>query len=195
MTTYAAPPISPGYAPPPTDELPPIPAARGPRRGALTGAVTAFAVTAGAAVFSAVMLARPAPAALHTVIMPPSAPTYSAAEVTAATTTACDAWSVAGEAMERASNVAADAPSSWDDPQTREAHGYEARTALIESAYLEASIHPATPPGLRSAIHDYLVATFDQEDATMHKMGSQVDAAVDRGDIAVGKVNAACGLG
>jgi hypothetical protein len=159
------------------------------------GAVTAFAVAAGAAVFSAVMLARPAPAAVHTVIMPPSAPIYSATEVTAATATACDAWSVAGEAMARASNVAADAPSSWDDPQTRETHGYEARTALIEGAYLEASIQPAAPAELRSAIHDFLVATFDQEDATMHKMGSQVDAAVGRGNIAVGKVNAACGLG
>ena len=38
------------------------------------------------------------------------------------------------------------------------------------------------------------VATFDQEDATMHKMGTQVDAAVDRGNTAVDKVNAACGL-
>ena len=60
--------------------------------------------------FSAVMLVRPAPAALHTLIMPPPAPVYSAAEVTAATERACAAWSVAGEAMTSASNAVADAP-------------------------------------------------------------------------------------
>jgi len=38
------------------------------------------------------------------------------------------------------------------------------------------------------------VATFDQEDATMHKMGTQVDAAIDRVNAAVDRVNAACGL-
>ena len=194
MTTYAAPPPSTGYTPPPTDEFPPVSAKPGPRRGALAGAVTALVIAGGAAVFSAVMLVRPTPAALHTVIVPPPAPTYSAAEVTAATKRACAAWSVAGEAMISASNAVADAPHGWDDPVKMDARGTEARTALIEGAYLENEVTPPVPPELTSAIHDYLVATFDQEDATMHKMGTQVDAAVGRGNAAIDRVNAACGL-
>jgi hypothetical protein len=195
MTSHAAPPpLSTVNAAPATDDLPPVPTGAGPRRGALAGATTALVITAGATVFSAVMLVRPAPAALHTVIVPPPAPAYSAAEVAAASERACAAWSVAGEAMARASSAAADAPRSWDDPLTRDAHGYEARTALIESEYLASQVEPAARPELAGAIHDYLVATLDQEDATMHKMGTQVDAAVDRGNTAVDRVNAACGL-
>jgi hypothetical protein len=96
--------------------------------------------------------------------------------------------------MAQASRGAAAAPSDWTDPQTRAAHGYEARTALVESAFLESQVGPATPPDLATAIHDYLVATFDQEDATMRRVGSQVNAAVDRSNAAVDRVNAACGF-
>jgi hypothetical protein len=194
MTSYAAPPLSTVNAPPATDDLPPVPTGAGPRRGAVAGATTALVITAGVAVFSAVMLVRPGPAALHTVIVPPPAPAYSAAEVAAATERACAAWSVAGEAMTRASNAVADAPPGWDDPVKMDARGTEARTALVESAYLESQVTAPVPPELTSAIHDYLVATFDQEDATMHKMGTQVDAAIDRGNAAKDRVNAACGL-
>ena len=193
MTTYTAPPLSTEYAPPSTDDFPPVPTGARPR-SALVGAVTALVIAGGAAVFSAVMLVRPAPAALHTVIVPPPTPVYSAAEVTAASERACVAWSIAGESMARASSAAADAPRSWDDPVTRDAHGYEARTALIESEFLASQVGPAVRPELAGAIHEYLVAAFDQEDATMHKMGTQVDAAVDRGNGAVDRVNAACGL-
>jgi hypothetical protein len=193
MTSYAAPPISPGSALPPTDDLPPIPVADGPRRGALACGVTALVVTAGAAMFSAVMLARPAPAAVHTIVMPPPAPVYSAEEVAAARAQVCKAWEVTSTAMAQATRSAAAAPAEWDDPLTREAHGYEARIALVESSYLESQLAPATPGELASAIHTYLVATFDQEDATMRKMGSQVNAAIDRGNAAIDRVNVACG--
>jgi len=195
MTTYAAPPESTGYSPPPRDDFPPVSAEARPRRGALAGAVTAFVIAGGAAIFSAVMLVRPAPAALHTVIVPPPAPVYSAAEVTAATERACTAWSVAGDAITRASNAVADAPHGWDDPVKMDARGTEARTALVESAYLQSHVAPPVPPELKSAINAYLVATFDQEDATMHKMGTQVDAAIDRVNAAKDRANAACGLG
>lgn len=194
MTTYTAPPLAIGYAPPPTDDFLPVPAGAGPRRGALVGVVTALVIAGGAAVFSAVMLVRPAPAALHTVIVPPPTPVYSATEIATATERACAAWSVAGEAMTSASNAVADAPHGWDDPVKMDARGTEARTALVESAYLENQVTPPVPPELTSAIHDYLVATFDQEDATMHKMGTQVDAAIDRVNAAKHRVNAACGL-
>lgn len=193
MTTYAAPPIAPGYAPPPTGDLPPVPVTGRPRRGALAGAVTALIVTAGAALFSGVMLARPAPAALHTMVMPPPAPVYSAEEIAAARQKVCEAWEVTSTTMAQATRNAAAAPADWDDPLTREAHGYEARIALVESSYLESLLAPAAPVELASAIHAYLVATFDQEDATMRKMGSQANAAIDRGNAAIDRVNAACG--
>ena len=61
-----------------------------------------------------------------------------------------------------------------------DARGTEARTALVEGAYLESQVSPQFLRNWLVAIHDYLVATFDQEDATMHKMGTQVDAAIDR---------------
>src|SRR5262249_13298193 len=121
-------------------------------------------------------------------------PTYSAADASAAKSRACAAWEVTSAAMAKASRSAATAPSDWTDPQTRAAHGYEARTALVESAFLTSQVGPATPRELATAIHDYLVATFDQEDATMRRVGSQVNAAVDRGNSAVDRVNAACGF-
>jgi hypothetical protein len=151
-------------------------------------------LAAGAAAFSGAMLVRPAPHAVHTVIVPPPAPAFSGAEVAAAKQRACDAWLVAGGAIAEAGNAVADAPHGWDDPLKMAARGTQARAVLIEGQYLADQVGPATPADLAESIHEYLVATFDQEHATMRKMGTQVDAAIDRGNAAVHKVNAACGL-
>jgi len=192
MTTYAAPSTSPGYGLPEGDPRP-VPATNGAGRGALAGAVTALLFTASAAVLSAVILARPAPAALHTVVVPPPAPVYSAEDIAAARAQVCHAWEFTSTTMAQATRNAAAAPAEWDDPLTREAHGYEARIALIESSYLESQLVPATPMELASAINAYLVATFDQEEATIRKMGSQANAAIDQGNAAIDRVNSECG--
>ena len=156
-------------------------------------AAVALVLAAGAAASSAAMLVRPAPHAVHTVIVPPTAPTYSAADASAAKSRACAAWEVTSSAMAQASRGedTATAPSDWTDPQTRAAHGYEARSASFKALFLEVEeVGPATRQTGRD--HDYLVATFDQEDATMRRVGSQVNAAVDRSNAAVDRVDAAC---
>ncbi|KMV22059.1 hypothetical protein ACT16_13090 [Mycobacterium heckeshornense] len=88
----------------------------------------------------------------------------------------------------------AEAPRGWEDPRKKEALGYEARTTLVENAFLESQVSAATPPQVAGLIHDYVVANWDQEEATMRRMGSQVDAAIDRGNAAIEKLNAVCGL-
>jgi hypothetical protein len=145
MTTYASPPT--GYAPPPPTPPSPILPVRPderPRWGLLVAAV-ALVLAAGAAAFSAAILVRPPSRAVHTVIMPPTAPTYSAADASAAKSRACAAWEVTSSTMAQASRSAATATSDWTDPQTRAAHGYEARTALVESSLLERSAPPRRP--------------------------------------------------
>jgi hypothetical protein len=187
MTTYAPPPT-------PTPPARPVQPAGGARRGLLLAAAAALVLAAGAAAFSWAMLVRPAPHAVHTLIMPPSAPALSGAEVAAAKERACDAWLASGGAIAEAGNAVADAPHGWDDPLKMAARGAQARTVLIEGQYLADQVDPATPADLAESIHEYLVATFDQEHATMQTLGTQVDTAIDRANAAVHKVNAACGL-
>ena len=136
----------------------------------------------------------PAAAGVHTVVVPPGPSTYTAAEIGSAKQQACAAWLTASTAMAQASNAAADAPRGWDDPAKQEALANEARVALTQTAYLQSRVGPATPPEVAGPIHDYVVATFDQEEATMRRMGSLVDAAIDRANAATDKVNAACGM-
>ena len=73
----------------------------------------------------------------------------------------------------------ANAPGDWNSPIFQDAVAFEARTNLTQTAYLRGQVGPATPPEIAVPIHDYLVATFDQEDATMRRMNSQRDAAID----------------
>ena len=49
--------------------------------------------------------------------------------------------------MASASNAVADAPHGWDDPVKRMHGDTEARTALVESAYLENQVTPASSAG------------------------------------------------
>ena len=73
------------------------------RAGVSSPPQLAFVLAAGAAAFSAAMLVRPAPHAVHTVIVPPTAPTYSAADASAAKSRACAAWEVTSATMAQAS--------------------------------------------------------------------------------------------
>ncbi|MDO3240974.1 hypothetical protein P5W04_12680 [Mycobacteroides abscessus subsp. abscessus] len=75
-----------------------------------------------------------------------------------------------------------------------DARGVEARTALVQMAYLKSQVDPATPQDIAAGVHEYLVATVDQEEAAMRRMGSQVDAAIDRANVAVETVNKLCGF-
>ena len=114
------------------------------------------------------------------VIMPPSAPYTAPRRSLLRLRTACAAWSVAGEAMHERKQCRCGCSTWLGRPSEDGCTGNEARTALIEGAYLENQVEPAVPRNCVVQFMTYLVATFDQEDATMHKMGTQVDAAIDR---------------
>jgi len=158
-------------------------------------ACAVLAVSAGAAVFSGVVLARPqVPVAETVTVVPPAPPTFTPAEVTAAKQQACAAWNTATTSSARAGDAVTNAPKDWNNPVTQDAIALEARTNVTEGAYLRQQVGPATPPEIALPIHNYLVAISDQEDATMRRMGTQVDAAIDRENAATDEVNAACGF-
>lgn len=201
MTTYARPPVIPAQppgAPPPVQQppfriAPPGPPQRDGRVPVLL-ASTVFVLSAAALVFTGGLLGRTSPAATDTdVMVPPAPPAFSAAEIDAAKTQACRAWASASTATTRASNAVAAAPHGFDDPAKRDALAFETRTILVETTYLRGNISAATPVNVASPIHDYLISTFDQEDATMRRMGSQVDAAIDRENAAAERIDSACG--
>lgn len=181
--------------PPPADDSRGGKVVTRPRRVAgFVVAGSALVVCALAVAVSAVGLILPDVPAQHIVIVPPAAPVYSAAETAAAKDRACTAWLSSSEAMARASNAVADAPPGWDNLETKDAIGVEARTALVQIAYLKSQVGSATPQDIAAGVHDYLVATVDQEEAAMRRMGSQVDAAIDRVNVAVESVNKLCGF-
>ncbi|MGV7254549.1 hypothetical protein PJI20_10295 [Mycobacterium kansasii] len=163
-------------------------------RGAAVAAWAVLAVSAAAVVFSGIVLVRPETPGVHTVVVPPAPPTFTAAEIANAKQEACAAWVSASTTMAAAGKAVADAPGGWNNPETQDAIAFEARTTLVQSAYLRSKVGPATPPEIAQPIHDYLVASFEQEDATMRRVGSERNAAIDRSNVAVDKVNAACGL-
>ncbi|WP_067856809.1 hypothetical protein [Mycolicibacterium wolinskyi] len=158
-------------------------------------ASAALAISALASIVSAAALIRPDKAAEHTVIVPAPPPTYSAAESATAKEQACTAWLSASEAMAKTGNAVANAPLGWDEPETKEAIGMEARTALVQKAYLMSQVGPATPHETREGIREFVLAHGDYEEATMRRMGSEADAAIDRMNAAVKTVNTTCGLG
>jgi hypothetical protein len=195
MTTYTPPPpvVVPPHQPPPPLPVPPPPVRT--ERGGLLLACLALILALAAAVFGGLVLARPVVPVAETVfVVPPAPPTFSPAEVAAAKQQACAAWNTAATATAHAAEVLAGAPGDWNNPIFQDAVGVEARTNLTQTAYLRGQVGPATPPEIAVPIHDYLVATFDQEDATMRRMNSQRNAAIDTLNAATDKVDAACGL-
>ncbi len=159
----------------------------------LTWAAAGALVAAGAAaVIAGIELATPSEGPVRTVVVPWSPPAPSADQVASARTKACQLWGTAASAIDNASNAAGDAPRGWDDPIKQEALANEARVILVESAYLSRELPAETPAAIRSGINEYIAANFDQENATVHRQGPAVDAAINRANAAEGQVNAAC---
>lgn len=186
-------------APVPSDGDSGAAVANRPRRARFGGATvlagSALAISALATVVSAVGLVVADKPAQHTVIVPAPPSVYTAAETAAAKDAACMAWVSASEAMAKNGNAVANAPLGWDEPETRDAIGIEARSALVQKAHLMSQVDVATPAEIKASIHDFLVAHNDYEEATMRRMGSEADAATDRINAAVVSVNRLCGLG
>ena len=192
MTTYAAPPLyAPPAGPPPPYTPPKHAASRRRGRLALAGAWLAVIVCGTAAALSGFTLSRPTARPVNTVIVSPS---FSAEEIAAAKQRACQAWDLAATRIVAAGADVAHAPRGWNDPVKREAIITDARVTLVETAYLNSQIGPATPQEVTQPIHDYLVATYDIQHETLLLHGRAVDAAIDRANDHTHQVDAVCGL-
>lgn len=188
MTTYAEPPLV--LTPPPPSPLQSRPVGQ-PKGGrlALASAWIAVAVCGAAAAISGFTLAQPAARPVHTVLV---SPTFTTEQIAAAKKQACAAWDIAATKLVAVATDVAHAPHGWNDPVKREAVAAEARTILVEIAYLRTQLSPATPAELAMPIHEYVVASFDQENATLHLKGSARNEAIDRGNAAADRVDAVC---
>ena len=169
-----------------------------PRGGATLVAALAVLLIAGAAVaYAAVSLGWQQAAAHHTVVtVPPPGPVYSPEEVQAAKAKACAVWNTGSLAVGAASRDVAATPKDWNDPVTQRAVAAEARTALVESALMRASMEPATPPDVRALINEYIDGGFAVEDAELHQQGKRVDALVAAQNASglVTRIEGVCGL-
>lgn len=191
MSIYA-PPARPTTVPTGSPPQPPPRAHRRRKgRGTLLAAAGAVIVSAIAAAVSAAALATPAKVPVHTVIV---SATFTAEQIGAAKKQACDAWAIASEVLAQAATAVADAPRGWTDPVKQQALAAEARSTLVETAYLRSNIRPETPAELRKPLDDYLVATSDQEDATTHMRGHARNDAIDRVNDATERANVVCGI-
>lgn len=160
-------------------------------------ALVVLAVAIGAAVYAGVALGSAQPTIRRTAVMvPPPAPVYSTDTIQAAKAKACGAWNAGGVAIANASREVAAAPADWNDPVTRGAVANEARTVLIESALIKASIGPATPPETSALLSEYLERGILIEDADLRHLGKTHDALV-REQVSSGlskRIESACGL-
>lgn len=156
-----------------------------------------LAVAVGAAVYAGAALGSAQPTIRRTaVIVAPPAPVYSADTIQAAKAKACEAWDTGGVAIANASKEVAAAPADWNDPLTRRAVAAEARTVLIETARIKASIGAATPPETRALLSEYVERGILIEDADLRHLGKTHDALV-REQVSSGlsaRIESTCGL-
>lgn len=124
-----------------------------------------------------------------------SVPTYSASEASLARDRACRAWDTAAAAMAAASNEAADAPADWDNPLTKAADGNDARTALVEIAYLRNEITPPTPKDLADSLGRYEDLTIAIQHASTQRMASTLNSLSEKLNTESRSIQNTCGLG
>lgn len=105
-------------------------------------------------------------------------PAFTAGEVAAATEKTCAAWWTASEVMNAAANAVLDTPVGWDNPARQAARAHEADVSLTQTAYLKTRIDPATPQELKQLLNEYNALTFAKLDASVHRLGTQVDARI-----------------
>lgn len=119
-------------------------------------------------------------------------PTYTSDEAAAATSKICVAWWSASEAMNAAANVVIDTPVGWDNLVRQQARAREADVALTETAYLKNQIDQATPVEVRRLLDQYNALTFAKLDASVHRLGSQVDALIAQQNSVMRDIDAVC---
>jgi hypothetical protein len=168
-------------------------AGRGPGRGDWVAAWLLLVLCATAVVMAAAALARAQdPPRQPAAVTPPAPPAYTSAEVDAATAKTCAAWWTASEAMNDAANAVIDTPVGWDNPVRRQARDREADVSLTQTAYLKNQVDPATPAELRRILGQYHALTFAKLDASVHRLGTQVDALIAQQNGVMRDIDAMC---
>lgn len=170
----------------------PPPAATPPERTpksvwALSGGAVVLAVAA--VVMGALAWTRPDPAPVTTTVTP-SAPTYSAEEISAARDEACAAAKSVVAAVYEASVPLVAALPNRDSPEYKAALANEQAVVLVEMEYLRLHTPPATPREITDPMGDYIDATLAVLAADTS--GQDRNLPAQQGQTAMDKVHAAC---
>lgn len=153
----------------------------------LSGGAVVLAVAA--VVMGALAWTRPDPAPISTTVTP-SAPTYSAEEVSAARDDACaSAKSVVAAVYEASVPLVAALPNR-DSPEYKAALANEQAVVLVEMEYLRLHTPPATPREIAEPMNDYIDATLAVLAADTS--GQDRNLPAQQGQTAMDKVHAAC---
>lgn len=182
--------VLPPQAYPPAPFMPPGPAPRErtPKSvWALSGGAVVLAMAA--VVMGALAWTRPDPAPVTTTVTP-SAPTYSAEEVSAARDEACAAAKSVVAAVYEASVPLVAALPNRDSPEYKAALANEQAVVLVEMEYLRLHTPPATPREIADPMGDYIDATLAVLAADTS--GQDRNLPAQQGQTAMDKVHAAC---
>lgn len=182
----AQPPSPPGPGFTPTPEEPPR------ERTAksvwlLSGGAVVLAVAA--VVMGALALTRPDPTPVTTTVTP-SAPTYSAEEISAARDEACAAAKTVVAAVYEASVPLVAALPNRESPEYRAALANEQAVVLVEMEYLRLHTPPATPSDIAEPMTDYINATLAVLAADTN--GQDRNLPAQRSQTAMDKITTAC---
>lgn len=174
-TPYPAPPVAP-------------PANRTPKS---VWVISGSAVVLAAAAVAMGVLAwtRPDPAPVTTTVTP-SAPVYSAEQVSAARDEACAASKSVVSAVYEASVPLVAALPNRDSPEYKAALANEQSVVLVEMEYLRLHTPPATPREIADPMGDYIDATHAVLAADTS--GQDRNLPAQQGQTAMDKVHAAC---
>lgn len=153
----------------------------------LSGGAVVLAVAA--AVMGALAWTRPDPAPVTTTVTP-SAPVYSAEEVSAARDEACAAAKSVVAAVYEASVPLVAALPNRDSPEYKAALANEQAVVLVEMEYLRLHTPPATPREIADPMGDYIDATLAVLAADTS--GQDRNLPAQQGQTAMDKVHAAC---
>lgn len=153
----------------------------------LSGGAVVLAVAA--VVMGALAWTRPDPAPVTTTVTP-SAPVYSAEEVSAARDEACAAAKSVVAAVYEASVPLVAALPNRDSPEYKAALANEQAVVLVEMEYLRLHIPPATPREIADPMGDYIDATLAVLAADTS--GQDRNLPAQQGQTAMDKAHAAC---
>ena len=96
--------------------------------------------------------------------------------------------------MTPASNAVAALPAGWDNPDRIRARANETRVVLAETAFLRSEIDAATPATVRNAIEEYNALSIAQQNASIQRLGTDLDRLIDDQNMLTEDIKQHCGL-